>query len=291
MINCNDIIKKANLTRISDANPRVLAFYATVCRYEGRKNAEFVRYSERKGTHAVKALVFLLVLSALVACGSGAGIEGPFKVTTYRVPPTPPPPPTPPTPPPPPPPPPDVLSGSYTLDFDSLPSAQGWIFMGDALAENDAFFVDGTRLVQRTVGSGTNAFARYQMDGVADPNKQMLLSTTVRVLGYEDLSGGSTGLGFNFYVSDGAFSYRLALTDALVQVGGQFYGLITTDFHDYRFELHPGGNFDLYVDGVIFATGVGSAPNSDNVIFFGDSTSHENTDAEVAAFSFAIGVD
>lgn len=188
-------------------------------------------------------------------------------------------------------PPPDVNAESYCLDFDSLPSAQGWTFIGTALAEDDAFSVDGTRLVQRTVGSGTGVMARYQMDGVADSNKRMLLSLTARVLGHEDLSGGSVGLGLNFFVSDGAFSHRLALTDALIQVGGQFYGLNTTDFHDYSFELHPGGGFELYVDGVIFATGVGTESASGNKIFFGDSTAHENTDAEVAALSFAVGLN
>ena len=186
-------------------------------------------------------------------------------------------------------PPSDVPTESYNLDFDSLPSAQGWTFLGDTLAENEAFFVDGTRLVQRTVGSGASASARYQMGSVADPNKRMMLSLTARVLGHEDLSGGSVGLGFNVFVSDGAFSHRLALTDALIQVGGQFYGLNTTESHDYGFELHPGGNFDLYVDGVMFATGVGSESISGNKIFFGDSTGHENTDAEVTTFSFVVG--
>ena len=98
-------------------------------------------------------------------------------------------------------------------------------------------------------------------------------------------------MGFNFYVRDGAFAYRLALTDALVQVGGEFYGLNTTDFHDYRFELNPGGSFDLFVDGVIFATGVGSQTVSSNILFFGDSTSHENTDAEITAMSFNVGTN
>jgi hypothetical protein len=119
----------------------------------------------------------------------------------------------------------------------------------------------------------------------------MVLSLTARVLRHEELSWGSVGLGLNFFVSDGAFSYRLALTDALIQVGGQFYGLNTTDFHDYSFELYPGGNFDLYVDGVIFATGVGSETVSSNKFFFGDSTAHENTNAEIVAFSFAVGIN
>ena len=185
----------------------------------------------------------------------------------------------------------DVPAGTYSLNFDSLPSAQGWTFMQNGPAENDVFSVDGTRLTQDTFGSGTSSFARYQIDGVADPNKQMVLSLTARVLRHENLTGGSTGLGFNFVISDGVFLHRLALTADLIQVGGQFYKLNTTGFHDYSFELYPGGNFDLYVDGVIFATGVGYETVSSNKIFFGDSTSHENADAEITAMSFTVGAN
>jgi hypothetical protein len=185
----------------------------------------------------------------------------------------------------------DVPAGTYSLNFDSLPSAQGWTFMQNGPAENDVFSVDGTRLTQDTFGSGTSSFARYQIDGVADPNKQMVLSLTARVLRHENLTGRSTGLGFNFVISDGVFLHRLALTADQIQVGGQFYKLNTTGFHDYSFELYPGGNFDLYVDGVIFATGVGYETVSSNKIFFGDSTSHENADAEITAMSFTVGAN
>ena len=98
-------------------------------------------------------------------------------------------------------------------------------------------------------------------------------------------------MGFNFYVNDGQFSYRLALTDALIQVGGQFYSLNATSYHDYRLEMRPGGEFDLYIDGSFFVTGVGAASRTGNTVFFGDSTGHENTDAEITAFSFEVGSD
>jgi len=187
--------------------------------------------------------------------------------------------------------PPAVPPGSYTLDFESLPSAQGWTYIGAAIAENVAFSVDASRLLQRTVGSGPSSTARYQIDNAASSSMTMTLSLTVRVLGHEDFSGGSVGLGLNFYISDGAFSHRLALTDALIQVGGQFYGLNTKDFHDYRLKMHPGGGFDLYVDGAIFATGIGSDSISGNKIFFGDSTVHENTDAQITALSYVVGTN
>jgi hypothetical protein len=186
---------------------------------------------------------------------------------------------------------PDVPAGTYSLNFESLPSSQGWTYLKVSLAENDAYSVDGTSLKQTTVSSGTDRMARYQMDNVVSWSMPMTLSVTARILDYENLTGGSYGLGFNFFISDGTFLHRLALTADLIQVGGQFYGLNTTDFHDYRFELRPGGGFDLYVDGAIVATGNGREFLSRNQIFFGDSTSHENTDAEITAMSFTVGTN
>ncbi len=186
---------------------------------------------------------------------------------------------------------PDVPAGTYSLNFESLPSSQGWTYHEVSLAENNAYSVDGARLKQTTVSSGTDSGARYQMDNVVSPSMPMTLSVTARILDYENLTGGSNGLGFNFVISDGVFLHRLALTADLIQVGGQFYRLNTTGFHDYSFELYPGGNFDLYVDGVIFATGVGYETVSSNKIFFGDSTSHENADAEITAMSFTVGAN
>jgi hypothetical protein len=119
----------------------------------------------------------------------------------------------------------------------------------------------------------------------------MTLSLTARVLGHETYSGTSVGLGLNVFISDGAYSHRLAFTDALVVVGGQFYGLDTREFHDYSFEMYPGGGFDLYVDGIIFATGIGSHSGPSNIVFFGDSTAHENTNAEITALSLVVGND
>jgi hypothetical protein len=187
--------------------------------------------------------------------------------------------------------PPDVPAATYSLNFESLPSSQGWTYHDDSLAESNAYSVDGAHLKQTTVSSGTDSIARYQMDNVVSRSMPMTLSVTARILDYENLTGGSTGLGFNFLIRDGALSHRLALTADLIQVGGQFYGLNTTDFHDYRFELHPGGGFDLYVDGVIFTTGNGLEFMSDNSIFFGDSTAHENSDAEITAMSFNVGTN
>jgi len=192
-------------------------------------------------------------------------------------------------------PPPEIPPGVYTLNFDSLPSDQGWMHLGTPLLEDEAFSVDGTRLAQTTVGSGVDSFARYLREDIASPNMRMTLSITARVLDYEDRTEGdsliNSGFGFIFFVSDGPFVHRLRLTDSLLSVGDKSFSLDTTVFRDYVFELHPGGGFDLYVDGDFFATGVGSESVHGNKIFFGDATYYENADAEIKAMSFSVGVN
>jgi len=42
------------------------------------------------------------------------------------------------------------------------------------------------------------------------------------------------------------------------------------------------------VDGVLFASGGGSGSGFDNLLIFGDTTGHENTDVEITAMSFTV---
>jgi hypothetical protein len=176
---------------------------------------------------------------------------------------------------------------SFNLDFDSLPSSQGWIYSGN-LAENSAFSADGITLAQATVGSGGNSIANYRMFDIVDPNKLMALTFTARVISHEQVSFGSFGLGFNFIIRDGGIHHRLGMTDNLLQVDDQFLVMDTTVFHDYIFILNPGGNFELFVDGVFIASGNGLEIESENFLLFGDSTSAENTDAEITSMSFVV---
>ena len=42
------------------------------------------------------------------------------------------------------------------------------------------------------------------------------------------------------------------------------------------------------MDGDLFASGGGSGSGFDNLLIFGDTTGHENTDVEITAMSFAV---
>ncbi len=179
---------------------------------------------------------------------------------------------------------------TVSLNFDSLPSSQGWTYSGSPLAEDAAYFADGSKLVQMTVGSGSNSSATYEISDVVNSNREMTLSFTARVLDYENLSvgGGSPGLGFYFAVTDSRVGHVVVMTDNLLEVNDQSIVLDTTVFHDYIFDMHPDRGFDLFVDGVLFASGSGTGARGPNRIVFGDSSSDENTDVEISAVSFTL---
>lgn len=180
-----------------------------------------------------------------------------------------------------------VQAQTVTVDFDSLPSSQGWTYEGN-LAENTAFFADSFSLLQTTVGSGGRSFAIYSMLDILDSSKRLTLSFTARVIIYEQVTGGSDGLGLNFIAHDGEIQHRLGMTDNLLLVDGQYILLDTTVFHDYVFILNPGGTSEAFVDGVLVASGRGYRFASNNKLIFGDSTAHENSDAEITAMSFTV---
>jgi len=181
----------------------------------------------------------------------------------------------------------EVHAETFTLDFNSLPSNQGWTYRGSPLAEADTFGVDGSSLVQTTVGSG-NSTASYRIDNIINSSEPISLSFTARVLSYEMLTGGNIGWAFYIQIVDVTSILRLGLTDSSVVIQGEIFDLNTTIFHDYVFEYLPNGNYEFFIDGQLRKTGNVAGITGGNWISFGDRSSNENTDVEVTAFSFSV---
>jgi hypothetical protein len=122
---------------------------------------------------------------------------------------------------------------------------------------------------------------------------EMILSLTTRVVGYERLLGIPSGFVFAFFINDGTFVHRLYFTDDGFGIHNQFFLLDTAISRDYALEMHPGGGFELHVDGELFATGVGYEHQTSNLNFisFGDASADENVDTEITALSFTVGID
>ncbi|MDH3747396.1 MAG: DUF11 domain-containing protein [Gammaproteobacteria bacterium] len=181
----------------------------------------------------------------------------------------------------------EVRAETFTLDFNSLPSNQGWTYRGSPLMEQETYIVDGSSLLQTTVGSGS-ATASYRMDNIVNSSEPMTLSFTSRVLSHEILTGGNLGWSFYFQIYDLAAILRLGMTDNAVIVNGQSFNLDTTVFHDFVWEYLPGGDYEFFVDGLLLTSGNSFIQSGENFISFGDRTSNENADVEITAFSFSV---
>ena len=183
---------------------------------------------------------------------------------------------------------PGAQAQTLILGFDSLPSSQGWTYIGFPLTETEAFAVNGTTLTQTTVGSGLS-IALYRMEDIVFPSKRMTLSFTARVLEVEDQGG------FSFFIVDPALGHSVSMNENQVFLFDQVLTLDTTVFHDYVLEMHPGGDYEFFVDGALSATGVGLIDPGFifNGLQFGDNNSQQfanrNADVEITAMSFTVG--
>ena len=182
---------------------------------------------------------------------------------------------------------------TITLNFDTLPSAQGWTYLSTKnIAEGSAFSVNGSTLTQNTIGDGRLAAAYYQMAGVFDPTKPFSMEVNVRILGEEAFGG--PGFGAFGFLATGANLYSLVyVDDDAVRVydastGYQQMPIDGTLFHDYLFHANPGaGTWTLDIDGAFAMAGsINTAGTAQNLIWFGDVAALENGNAEIAKYVF-----
>jgi len=191
-----------------------------------------------------------------------------------------------------------VCPAQVTLNFNSLPSAQGWTYTTSGPAESSfgvgqttpIFSVDGTTLHQNTIGTGLGpggaAFEYYIRYGAVDPTKPFILDVRSRVLQSQHLDSG----GFNFGVFTGTEIFEIFMDTSTIQDAFQTTIAVidNTFFHDYRLEATPGVGYKLFVDGTLVATGPPSAAASlPNQLFIGDGTSGGNAKADLTFYRFS----
>jgi hypothetical protein len=180
-----------------------------------------------------------------------------------------------------------VLGASLTLDFGSLPSAQGWTYRTDGPSESDAYSVDGTKLILHTLGTG--AFnTGYQIAGIVDPSRPFTISMRARVLQTEVLNTDFPVSTLAVLASTGTEVFGIGLNTTLIHAplfSDQIYPIDATQFHDYRIEAMPGADARIFVDDVLFATGAPLSFPNPNVLTLANSSSEKGY-AEITAFSF-----
>jgi hypothetical protein len=138
--------------------------------------------------------------------------------------------------------------GEIKLNFDTLPSAQGWFFDRQNTGGTEQMFsiVNGV-LHQDTIAANGDVFAMYKLRAV-DPRLPFQLRSRVRVV-----EGGLVGVGLYAETDTKIFSFHL--NPNAVLINGQTRTTVSTQdnkvFHDYLLERHRSDRYNLIVDGTI----------------------------------------
>lgn len=188
-----------------------------------------------------------------------------------------------------------AATSSFSLQFNSLPSAQGWTyFQGDGIPETSAFSVTGTSLMQHTVGTGIGPgftpSPNYAMFGVVDGTQPFQLTVRARILSYE----GTGPFGFFFAVRTASPNQDYAIgfsPSGVVDGNGNGVAIDTTTFHTYVLRATPGGPYTLDIDGHFALGGTFDTKGGAlNAVQFGDGNSQfANANAEVTQLDFTQG--
>lgn len=181
------------------------------------------------------------------------------------------------------------------LDMNSLPSAQGWTYVGDSGAvETSVFSVSGGMLHQNSIGigaTGSQGGASYSFFGVVDPALPFVLTMRVRV-NQEEFAAANPTNAFGFGTGP-----RTGTNESFVGLGADRVEVIhsstrpmyvrdtTAQFHDYRME-GGGGTFSVFVDGSLLDSGTSLATAGANALILGDLTRGPNASADIASFEF-----
>jgi hypothetical protein len=180
------------------------------------------------------------------------------------------------------------------LQFDTLPSAQGWTYTTSGPPESDIFSVDGTALHQNSIGTGLgaggSAFQYYILFNVVDPTKPFTLDIRARVLESETADSG----GFSFGVFTGSEIFEIFMDTSTIK--DSFQTAVSTPisptvFHDYRLEGTPGVGYRFFIDGSLAASGPSHPVVLPNQLFIGDGTSGGNARADVTFYRFSQSQD
>jgi len=178
-----------------------------------------------------------------------------------------------------------------TLDFNSLPSAQSWIYIdgGSGVPEASVFAVDGNMLHMDTIGVGNTGIV-YQRFGAVDPAIPFTLTVRARVNAYEEANPAlDNPHGFNISVFTGSEQYEVGISPKRILAGGAPYLETTIDvsqFHDYRIESTGGGSFELFIDDVSVGIASTALTGATNRLYFGDGTAGANADVDISYYSF-----
>ena len=191
-----------------------------------------------------------------------------------------------------------VLALSTSVSFGSLPSTQpGWSYADDPLPhlstpEATYFSIVGNALHMDTRGrNGDGAYGYQYLPAALDPNLPFTLTFVARTTGNSRWSPA----GLTAFVSfpDKTFDIEVAMGPNTIVAGAGAHIFSTSidasQYHEYRLEGIPSGQFELFVDNVSLGVGEATTQPSSPKLYFGDGTRGGDAVADIIGLSFAQG--
>lgn len=189
-------------------------------------------------------------------------------------------------------------SVNITLEFDNLPSEQGWTyetFGASSVPENNVFSISNNVLTQNTLSFGQTNHT-YILGNIVDETQDFTLSWRSRVIEQEFVRTFQNHLGFGIGVSSSSQRFVLGFGTETIGVGDNqetLPGLFdNTVFHDYRIEgSFSSGNAQFFIDNVLTANlSLLNGTAYPNGLLLGDGTRTMNAIAEITSYNFRQGV-
>lgn len=177
-----------------------------------------------------------------------------------------------------------------TVGFNSLPTAQGWTYVGN-VPEANVFSLAGGVLSQNSIGTPDRNY--YQLSAI-DPSLPFSVSFRGRML-QEEFGTPVSGFGFGVEVDllSQTFIMGLGTTRIVaIQPGGSSVittSIDTSQFHDYLFTGNPANSsWQAFVDGTLIGSGTARLGEFGPAatISFGDLSSAVNARGEWTQFAF-----
>ncbi len=200
--------------------------------------------------------------------------------------------------------------GDVTLDFNSLPSTQGWSWFSappPAWAspnppETDIFSLSNGVLHMDTLSLSGEQAAWYEYSGYGGSDNFFSIHFQARVSGYQHGSpeGNNPG-GFHIGISGPGGTAMVGISDSIVGWTGiptspgsvlvAFTG-DNTAYHDYRMEgsLGSNGTFSLYRDDVLLGTQLlrVDATTPTQFLKIGDGTWGGDAIVDISSFTYSV---
>ena len=185
-------------------------------------------------------------------------------------------------------------AATVELQFDSLPTDQGWSYTGVTPVSSVAS-VDGSVLTINTMSLG-DVSAWFAMPGIVNPNQPFTLSVRARVLDSESSLPFTVVNPLFFQVHQSFETWLASLGMNYVKTPhDNFMPIDGTQFHDFLIDGIPGVKSDFYIDGVLVES---TTPYISNVAFntiaFGDGNAMPgqgvNGLIEISQFKFVQAV-